>query len=609
MSANYKFILIILFIISCNAYNVKAQIKPEGTDSFFLAKKKGILGKIGQSISISGEYVEPVKTVKNYKRYQGKFIRTISIVPVGFNYDLNSTSPIRNTLPIKIANGIHRNTYNKVIRKNLFFKEGQPFYPLVVADNERFLREQVFLSDARIEVMSSVVSKDSVDIIVLTRDVFSIGGSLNISSLDRIKVEVKEENIGGTGNRFALYGLYDKNRNPSKGYGAEYISRNIKGSFINWSTGFKSFNPAFNSGRPEEINIYSVIDKPMASRYTAITGAAELSIHSTINGYLIDSVYGRYFRYRFINSDIWAGYNFGHNSGKKNDSENRLRHFLALRGFYNIFTQVPAKYITEYNYRYADINGGLASYSLYRQNFYRTNFIYGFGRNEDVPEGLNATIIGGYINKQGIRRAYYGLEIDASKFNRKGSFFSYTLKTGAFVNKKSFQDINVLVGLNHFTKLQTLNKFWYNRNYMSISYTRQINPFLNEPLFIESVYGLPYFRHSLIEGDMRTTFNLESVFYNMKKIAGFRFAPFVFTGFSSIQPLNTSLQKNNGYTALGGGIRTRNENLVFGTIELRGYFFPRVMDGMVNWKVDLTTKLQFKYNSSFIRRPDFVLPN
>jgi hypothetical protein len=60
---------------------------------------------------------------------------------------------------------------------------------------------------------------------------------------------------------------------------------------------------------------------------------------------------------------------------------------------------------------------------------------------------------------------------------------------------------------------------------------------------------------------------------------------------------------------LGGGFRTRNENLVFGTIEVKGYLFPRVNEGTKNWRLEFSTNIRFKYNSSFIRRPDFVSPN
>lgn len=610
MFRQFKAILIFSLFTTYSGTSLSAQevVSPK-MDSIFFSRQSGILGRIGRSITQNGEYIQPINTVGRFKKYHGKIIRTITIVPVGFNYDLNDTIPLKNSFAIRVSNALHRNTLERVIGKNLFFKVGQPFYPLVVADNERFLREQTYLRDAIIEVTLSPYSTDYVDVIILSRDVFSIGGSFDMSSIDRVKAEVKEENLGGRGNRVAFFGLYDKGRSPNNGAGAELVIRNIKGSFINWTSGFNSFNAAFNSGRLEESNIFSIVDKPMSSRYTAVTGSAELSYHSTINAYIEDSVYSKDFRYSYLNTDIWGGYNFGHNSGKKGDYENRLRHFVAMRGLYTNFLKVPSKYTTNYNYRYADINGVLLSYSLYRQNFFRTNFIYGFGRNEDLPKGVNATIIGGYTNKQGIRRLYYGLEMDASKVSRNGSFNSYSFKTGGFKYNSTIQDINVLLAIDHFTKLGKLTPFWYNRNYLGFSYTQQIKPFLNEPLFIRSAFGLPYFRNGSIEGNMRTTVKMESVFYNLKKIFGFRVAPFVFSDLSLIQPLHESPKKINGYPAFGGGIRTRNENLVFGTMELKGFVFPRVFDGMKNWKVELSTKLLFKFNSTFIRRPDFINPN
>ena len=579
-------------------------------DSFFLSKKKGLLGKLGRSITTNAVPAEPVKTVNLFKQYQGKIIRTVTVSAVGFNNELNDNTPIKSNFIVKVTDALHANSRKKVIEKNLFFKKGQPLYPLVVADNERFLREQPFLRDALINVFYSPYSNDSVDIVVLTRDVFSIGGGGSVSGVDKFNAELSEENFGGSGDRFALYGLFDNERSPSYGWGAEYIKRNIGGSFINWTNGIRTFNRAFNSGRMEESAIYSRLDKPMASRYTAVTGAAEVALNSTTNAYISDSLYSNDFKYSFLNVDLWIGYNIGYKGGRIKDSENRLRHFVAVRGLYNIFQEVPNKYLNEYNFRYADINGGLMSYSLYRQNFYRTNFIYGFGRNEDVPEGLNASLITGYTNTQGYKRPYLGMEFETSKFRPNGSYNTFTFKSGAFRFKNKYQDIDFLMGIDRFTKLNTINNNWYNRNFMSLSFTRQINPFLNQPLFIQSAYGLPYVRNGLVEGETRTTIKMESVFYNLKKIAGFRFAPFVFTDICLIQFQDELFKQTNGYPALGAGLRSRNENLVFGTIELKGYLFPRVPDPtMKNWRVELNTNLRFKFNSDFIKRPEFVTPN
>jgi hypothetical protein len=99
------------------------------------------------------------------------------------------------------------------------------------------------------------------------------------------------------------------------------------------------------------------------------------------------------------------------------------------------------------------------------------------------------------------------------------------------------------------------------------------------------------------------------VYYNTNKILGFRLAPFVFTDLTLLKPVGANFNKSDFYSAVGGGIRTRNENLVFGTVELKAYFFPRTNADMNVWKIDLNTNIRFKYNSSFIKRPDFVNAN
>ena len=599
----------LLFLLIAHGNCLLAQVKQkEKSDSFFLAKKKGILGKIGRSLNKKDEYVAPERTNDTYKEFYGKIIRHIIIKPVGFNYHLGDSVPAKNKFPERVANSVHVNSDDHLIRKNLFFKEGQKLYPLQVADNGRFLRTLDFLRDALIKVVPAEDAEDSVDVVILTRDVFSIGGNLGAGST-YLDAELTEENLGGSGNRLTLLGLYDKDRDPLVGYGLSYMARNMKGTFMNWTNGFSTFGDAFNSGRDEELRVFSRLERPMVSRYTEITGALEFSYNKTYNHYIADSLYSSDFKYSYLNTDFWIGYNFGNKTAKQEDKPNTLRHFVGFRGLFNFFYDVPEKYDGIYNYNYADINGFLFSYNIYKQNFYRTNFIYGFGRNEDVPQGIKLGVTGGYINKQGVKRGYYGTEFELNHISDKGCLYSYTLRAGGFMNNGKFQDVDLLVSLNHFSKLATLNKQWYNRNYMTVSYTRQVNPYLNQPLFINSEFGLPYYKRGLLEAEMRTSVKMQSVFYHMRKFLGFRFAPFVFTDICLIQPTGRSISKSVGYPALGAGVRTRNENLVLGSMELRAYYLPRPLDGMKDWKIEIGTKLQFKYNTNFIRKPDFVSPN
>ncbi len=603
-----KYFLPFYFILFLASSIVCYGQKPAEKESFFEQKKRSLIEKIGKSLYKENLPDNPIKSVNRFVAYKGKTIRSITIAPTGFNKIVNDSNVAAKNKFSKLADFFHKNTLPAVVRKNLFFKEGDRVLPLLLADNERFLRELPFMQDAVIAVDSDS-SSDFADIVIITKDVFSLGGSVRISSTNRAQVTVRDENFIGTGNKLEYTTLYDIERAPRNGTGASFMQRNIRKSFINWGIGFKTFNPAFNSGRLEEKSSFSFLEKPLVSRYDAWTGAAAFSFNKTNNAYITDSAYRYEFQYRSLSGDMWAGYNIGHKNGRENDSEKRLRHFVAMRSFYKIFYEVPDAFKINYNYNYANLNGFLTSYSLYKQNFYRTNFIYGFGRNEDVPEGINATVVGGYTNKQGAKRAYYGIEFDASHFEKKGVFTSYTLRTGSFVNRRKIEDADVLLSISRFTKLKTISSFWRNRNFISLSYTRQFNSILNGPLLLESDYGLPYFSNNRDVSDARATIKFESVFYHLKKFFGFRFAPFVFTDMSLLKPINKSTQQTKGFTALGAGLRTRNENLVFGTVELKGYVFPRVYEGMRGWKIEMSTNIRFKYNSSFIRRPDFIIPN
>jgi hypothetical protein len=607
--------LIILFMLflACKSEILNAQVK-QHEDPFFLLQKKGLLKKLGESIyrdiEIESDIVNVVKNVDPFLKYDGKRIRFISIAPTGFYTIVHDTvDGKKGNFLENVGDFFHKNTLPRIVRKNLFFKEGDKILPREFSDNERFLREQPFFRDARI-----VVKEDStstfVDVIILTRDVFSLGASANVSNLTKVESVITEENILGTGNKLEFSGLYDKERLNDFGFGAAFTKRNLKGTFINWNTGFKNFNAAFNSSRQEENVLYTSFDKPLLSRYNAWTGNATVSYNETKNQYIDDSVFNKSYRYKVLSTDIWGGFNIGYKRKKEEDSDNRLRHFVGIRGFYNKFFSVPEEIKNTFRSNYTDVNGFLGSYSLYKQNFYRTNFIYGFGRNEDVPEGLNATIIAGITNKQAVKRNYYGAEFDASTINKKGVFNKYTFRFGSNVRNKNLEDVDLLLGIDRFTKLIKLNSQWRNRNFASLSFTKQFKlSELNTRLNLQSGYGLPYYNGSGINADTRTTIKFESVFFNLKKFLGFRFAPFAFTDLSLLKPANEPLNNSQGYTAIGGGLRARNENLVFGTIELRGYYFPRIDDGLKNWRVEVTSKLRFNFNTNFIRRPDFVSAN
>ena len=609
MKKKIQYILLLLLFLAVTNVKVFAQEPPAKQDTFFLAKKKGVLGRLGRSISTNPPDKEPQKIENPFLQYKGKYIRKVMMVSLGFGTSVYDTTYNSQNFGTRIANALHKNTKAKVIYRNLFFRPGSPVYPYLLADNERYLRQLDYIQDARILIKPVTPGKDSVDVIIITKDVFSIGGKVDIASNKRGRVDFKEENITGSGNQILLSGFYDKDRRPNQGYGAELIQRNIGGSFINWTTGYKNFNPSFSDGHYQETGMYSRLEKPLVTPYIPSTGSIEASYYKTSDAYDSSHLYNRYYKYGYYNFDTWFGYSLDSKRSIYANREIRLHRFIAVRGFLQHFTSVPDTARITYDYRFANVKGALASLYIFRQAFYKTSFIYGFGVNEDVPEGFSASVTTGIINKQNTVRPYGGLEFEVNSFKNRGFHSTFTFRAGGFFNRNRFEDANILVNIEHFTRLRRLSSNWFQRTFVNAGVTTQVNPLLDGPLVLNSDFGLPYFNNYNLNSDMRYTVKAESTFYNTDKLLGFRFAPFVFADMSALKPTRQAFSKIDMYSAIGGGVRTRNENLTFGTVELRGYFFPRALGDMQDWKIEVNSNIRFRYNSSFIRRPDFIVAN
>ncbi|MFY9463940.1 MAG: hypothetical protein WAP48_02575 [Sediminibacterium sp.] len=610
----YRITGILFILFATLPFCTVAQVQQQDT-VFFLAKKQGLLGKIGKSISVNNPIPDLTaegihKNADEFEPYRGKVIRKIHIHKLGFSKLINDTGTNVQNFFSNLGDALHTRTKAKVIANNLFFTSGDLLYPNLMADNEKLLRDLSYLQDARITIAPAGTETDSVDVLVFTKDVFPIGGSMNEGGTSRVRFEINDDNLFGSGDRIQIQHLFDAKRTPAYGIGIEYLKRNIAGSFVNITVGYQNQNPAFNSGRREEQSVYVKGSLPLVSPYHAFTGGFEISMNKTVNRYGNDSLYKRMYQYNYRNVDVWTGFSLGAKQNLKLNLASRYKRLLALRIVRRDFLTVPEIQATAYDSRYTDLNGILASFTLFEQDFFHTNFIYGFGRNEDVPEGFNLSFTGGWTNKNGFSRLYAGFDYQRNYFDRKNTYLNYMFKAGAYYNQQRIEDISLLTSIELFTKLRRLGaSTWYSRHFFSGSLTQQINTFLNDPVLLSSIYGLPMLNNPITRSSGRATINAETVFYNTWKFFGFSFAPFSFCNISYLKDIGRTKISGDLFSAFGAGVRTRNENLVFGTMELKAYYFPKTVVGMNPWNVTFSTNLKFRYSTELIRRPDVVQVN
>ena len=604
---------LIIFLLIGLPYLTAAQedtIKKRSFDEYLLTRK-GMFGKLAKVLmtDTSKENDETIvqRNDIRFQKYSGKIIRHILIRRLDFGIPMNDTDKHVTTFLTRISNKVHHKTTARVIENNLFFKEHDTIQPFLLADNERYLRNLPYLRDAKINVIRLQRIPDSVDIIIHTKDVLSLGAEVSSVDINNTDVAFTEENLAGMGDKVTIKTLYDRTRTKNFGYGLEYTRRNIGGTFIDGYAGYDNFNKTIY-GNKEETSYYIGLIRPLVNSYIRWTYGLEISRHQTQNLYSGDSVYTFDKRYNYNNFDIWARLNVNAAFLNKYLPGQRLRTLAGLRLLSQNFDVLPLRYNNIYDPRFADVTGVLGSFLLLSQDFYKVQYIYGFGRNEDVPAGLAIEVTPGYIRKNNENRPYLGMKFERYYFTAKQRYLDFTLRTEASLYRRKLEDITLFGNIDFFNRLKNIGQ-WKQRTFLSAGYARQINSVLDPPLLLESKYGLPEFRNGYTGGNTRATFKCESVFYSPLSIASFRFAPFLFYNASYFTPINNITNKNTWYSSVGAGLRTRNESLIFGTLEVRGYYFPRKNYNSQGFKIEINSNLKYKYDPQLAGRPDFIQVN
>ena len=596
-------LLIMMGATATHAQKVKPKPKKEEEEKKTLTQKvsKRVMKLVKQN---PGDTIVDQKSESGFRQYQGKIIRKIIVNHIGFERNINDTTKYRvvNTVT-RVANSLHTDTKEQVIRNNLFFRTNKPLDPYKLADNERYLRDLPFILDARIAVKPVRGNRDMVDVIIYTRDVFSIGGSLSAKSKTSVQYRIYDANLAGWGQRTEYRSIIDIDRDPKFGHQFLYSKNSIKGTLINGTISYTQLNTGASYGLENESALFLKLDRPLVSPYTRWAGGLELSRNWSVNVFGAEAADFR--DYSYYVKDLWVGYNIG----IKNRVENRNRHFVGIRTFGQSFNQTPVQETGEDTLLYRNQQFVLGQFTFYNQNFYRTKYVYGFGRTEDVPYGTRMSILFGQTKQMGLVRPYAGAEFEKSVFHKSGDFMQYAVRVGGYQYNKGLQDVVMLASANLFSRLMLWKKLKI-RQSIGASYTTIANRNTSLPLRIDNDMGIERFNSdSTTWGTQRLSLHLETVVYIPPTLLGFHFAPFAFADMAMVAPEREVLIKQKPYFGLGGGVRTRNENLIFGTIELRMFYFPRVTEDLSRFRITVSSNLRVKFSSSFIKAPSFISYN
>lgn len=575
-------IIWIALMLLCSLSLAGKDISMRKSDSLFISPPDKNHGQFYDSLAVKasrhrvtkwlyGTMVSSVKDTVNknlqsyeyYKSFKNKIIGSISVRSLNvFGPTFDDTLKTTNIWLEKAANKLHSKSDLFVIRKNLWIKEGQTVDPELMIDNERLLRSLPYLKDVRIVLTPRLLNDSLVDVLILTQDVFSFGVMGGVGNIKNGEVGIYDKNILGVGHEVGLTIVGHTDQSPNVGFESYYKVNNIMGNFIDFSTQYANtylHQELFVSLQRDFLRPQSVYAGGLTALRSFRTDRVYLNSNVTTNDPL-----------DYIYLDGWYGRRL--NLGiSPNDS--RFQMTLSGRVRYTHFYNRPLADSKNDQY-FANSQFYLGSLSFSHRSYIHDYLVYSYGITEDIPKGYLYELVLGIDHNESNDRLYSHVFLSTGNLFKNKPFYLYTsLGVGGYLNQSHAEQGMADVKVDFISQLFNV---WNvkARQFIKLNYTIGFNRFEIENLFLLNNNGIRGFGSRIEKGKQRLTLNIENVFFQKKSILNFQSALFSFFDIGIVGPTEESIFKQSYYAGLGIGLRIRNENLVFKTIQLRLSYYP-----------------------------------
>jgi hypothetical protein len=499
----------------------------------------------------------------NLNAYDGVFIRKLEIKKVNvFAKNTLDTSYIPSNWLQKAGTTIQTGTRDRIIARNLLLKSGDRLDVFLAAENERLIRNMPYIQDARFLVRPVPGEPDSVDLILLTRDLLPVGFNLELGSARTGNAGIGYYNILGYGHQFVTSTFWNGDHKPVLGYRLLYGIPSISGSFIStelehtdgWGT------------KTDRIRI----SRDFKTVGFKNAGAMQIERSALIRDIVLPDSTLPEVSWKYLNYEFWMGRIIPLKKSNPTGISSGL--FLSGRVFHIHNTEGPLT--SEHHfYAFQDKTQLLFSGGFSRRGFRKDNQIYTFDRIEDIPFGYLLNFTSGLEWGQYKTRTYFGASASVAKYFAHAGYLFSQVEYGTFVDGQSLEQGALRVQIRGFTRLHNMNRFQY-RNFATLTYLDGINRYKEEFTSLENRGGISGLTSPALRGNEKITLSLESVIFSPYRFYGFRFAFFGTIDLGFIKTEDLSFFDFKPYSGISLGVRIRNEQLVFDTFELKFSFYP-----------------------------------
>ena len=563
-------------------------------DSVFLRFNRHKITKLLYSLAFVApqmntlpDSVQALASENPYKEYEGKIIRHIHVLsldPFGPTVIDTARKPAGSIG--KFLNLIHIQSAPFVLRKMMLIREGQALDPFVMADQQRLLKDLSYIDDARVLVIPAT-SEDSVDVLVVTKDVWSIGLIVPTITPQIVRFRIFDANFAGLGDRLALNLSFAANRAPFARFdGFSYTYTNIMGTFTDATINYYKDDI-------QQVNVGFWLDRAFVTNRTKYAGGVSYQYNKLAYGPDEDNPL-----YTKANSGyLWLGRAY-------QIAEYKIPTRFIVSGCFQstAYLQRPSIALDS-NSGYYDVTQLLASVSFSRNNYYLIDYFLNFGKIENIPYGRLMQFTFGPQHTNFYTRLYTRLTYFQGNFIKKFGYIQGGVDLGVFFNQRTFEDGVFTARLNYMSYLYfTPDKRYKFRTYIFSIYRqgflRRTNnndfAFINQDLHINN-----YDSDTVFKGVNSIACYFATVAFTPWYFYGFRFA---FTGMFAGGFKSDGFSKlfqNRFFAELGVGLLIKNDNLIFPTFLFNIYFYPTPAVGVpwLQWNFSETPNLQMKdYN-------------
>ncbi len=518
---------------------------------------------------------------RQFDQHNFKIVRRVTITPFdAFGYSLNDSLRQPHTFLEKSGNALHIRTARSRIRQVLLFRPGQPLLPQALAESERLLRQTNEILDARVLVNERTASRDSVDILVYTTDVFSITAGYELrGGPGQAIVTAGDQNFLGLGHQ--LDNRYQYGRDLPQDWGYEATYRVPFRNFVYAEGHYFNEFESHSGGVAVRRDFYSPSAR-WAGAFTADVFNQRLVLPRDVP--LPDQQPD--FRIRsFTSQSLWVGRALrlrSYDLGYENPGRLIIAASLAHENHTTNPTATPETPAGSPDDRTRTLVLGSVGYSVRR--YYKDKYLFGFGRTEDVPAGTLLSFTTGIERNPVGPRRYFDVHIAGAGYSERQGYLYGSLDFGTFqrVNDGGWEQGLLSGQFLYFTRRYRMGSY-QSRHLLNTRVTAGFNRYPAEVLLSginsnpDGVRGFQPINPILATS--RFLANYEGTVYTPLSLLGFRVAMLAFADLAVVNERigGGSPFGNNApvYSGFGLGLRFRNELTVLRTFQLLLGYYPR----------------------------------